>query len=119
MNDFSVMNYAEGNGDALTSLGFEEDEKNHTCTSTFWVTDISGIRVIIDTVTCIVRFYVVYQDSVGDSLQREDVLPYDLDIHSLTEFSEWLDDAIGEMYTMCPSQEDEDDFANSYNSYDE
>lgn len=118
MSDYSVLIYMNDDADALDALGFDYNAENDSYTATFWVTDESGIQVTIFDTTKYVTISIVYQDGIADSLQREDVIPYDLDIHDRNDFPEWLDDTIGEMWFMCIDKDDETDFYSSM-TYDE
>lgn len=98
MKRFSVKNYIRGSKNTLEHFGFDKiDSKRYM--ASYPVTDNASITVYLDTESKQVEIRRVYKDHPAcDSVMRDDVIPYGLNIKCKAEFGQWLDDAIGDCW---------------------
>ena len=105
MGDFSVFGYATKSKDALEHFGFIK------CSRTIYraeypVTEDASITVMIDTNSKQVEIWRTFREHpVCDTVMRDDVLPFGLNLKNVNEFGKWLDNAIGDCWYALKDME--------------
>ena len=105
MDEFSVFNYVTKSKDSLKHFGFVKC-KQSDYRAEYPVTGDALIAVRINTETKQVEVWRTHRDHPAcDTVMRDDVLPFGLNVKNVNEFGKWLDDTIGDCWYALKDME--------------